>query len=186
MSSPSDILEKILEQHKGWMSFKDFVKEAKNKINVSEREVKRKIAKALQSKIPNEPPKIKKMKTGIHTYYGLFRWGPPISRGESSKAVKISKEFYNKLFDLINEVAAENIEGNGLKAWVATRHLVKMLPQPLQKKLKSEIDFAEAKLQKVTGVTRSLTAEHQARAAKPLVEHLIGEISSVLHETIVC
>ena len=171
MSLPSDILKK----NGTWMRREDFLKDVTSKFGISERQAQRKI---------NRDKEIQKVKRGIHTYYGLKSWPPPLLYGESNRTVTISKEFYNRVFHGLGNIADENIEGNSLKAFIAVKHQVAMLPKPLQERLKPEIDAAEALLLKTKGVDYYTTLVRRRRVARVLVRQLIGKISSTLHETI--
>lgn len=176
--SSTDIVVDILKKHGEWMESSLFLEEVMKKRNVSDRQAYRDIKGAC------EADKVRKVELPDDTVYGLSNWPfPTITSKKQSETLTFKEAFKYRVFKNLGQISNENIEGNSLKAWQYVKHQTKMLPKQQKKTLTPLMKKGDVVLAKTKGVDFYTTEIARRRVAKVLVEEMIDEISTVLHES---
>lgn len=176
--SPTDIVVDILKKHSEWMESSLLLEEVMKKRGVSDRQAYRDIKGAC------EEGKVRKVELPDDTVYGLSNWPfPTITSKKQSETLTFIEAFKYRVFKNLGQIANENIEGDSLKAWQYVKHQIKMLPKQQKKILEPLVKEGDVILTKTKGVDFFTTGIARIRVAKVLVEEMIDEISTVLHES---
>ena len=176
--SVTDMVADILKKQGEWMESSRLLIEVMEKRNVSDRQAYRDIEEVL------EDGKIRKVKLGGDVLYGLPNWAfPDTSSKRQEEALTLQDAFKYQCFKKLDAAGELSDEGNPRLALNRLSRLINTLPPQQREKLSPARDQAFDILAKTRGVDWYTTQRAKLRRAYPLVEALIKEISTVLHES---
>lgn len=174
----TDIVVEILKKHGEWIETSPLVKLVAKERNVSQRQAYRDIKKAWEDR------KVRKIKLPDgYILNGLPNWpfsGTSVERQKES--LRPHEAFVYRCFKNLEEISNEKNDGDPLRAYAYIHDLIKMLPQSYKQKLKPKLAKSDKRLSQTRGVDLYWTRVNRRKVARVLVEDLIDEISTLLHE----
>lgn len=176
--SPTDIVVDILKKHAEWMESSLLLGEVMKERDVSDRQAYRDILAAC------EEGRVRKVELPDDRVYGLSNWPfPTITSKKQSETLTFQDAFLYRCFKKLDEIGKLSDEGNPGLALKRLNRFVNMLPTQPKEKLVPSVRQAYVKLAKTKNVDFFTTQVAKLRCARGLVEDLIDEISTVLHES---